>query len=82
MLEFIEKLFDQIDPLVAYLVLFLSAILENIIPPVPGDTVVIVGAYLVSIGQLNFWGVYISTFLLNPIKDLLNVDLVQFLYSI
>ena len=61
MLEFIENLFDYIDPAVAYLVLFVSAILENIIPPIPGDTVVIVGAYLVSIEKLNFWGVYIST---------------------
>ena len=45
----------------AYLVLGLSAYTENVMPPIPGDTVVVLGAYLVSIGQLNFWGVFIST---------------------
>jgi len=61
MVEFFENLFSHIDPLTAYLVLLISAYAENIIPPVPGDTVVILGAYLVSIEKLNFWGVYIST---------------------
>jgi membrane protein DedA with SNARE-associated domain len=45
----------------AYLVLTLSAFAENVLPPVPGDTVVVLGAYLVSTGQLSFIGVYLST---------------------
>jgi len=45
----------------AYLVLTVSAFTENVLPPVPGDTVVIIGAYLVSTGQLSFFGVYAST---------------------
>lgn len=61
MLEFFENLFLNIDPFIAYLVLFVSAFVENVVPPVPGDTVVVLGAYLVSIGQLGFWGVYVST---------------------
>ncbi|HGY55033.1 MAG TPA: DedA family protein [Caldithrix abyssi] len=61
MLEFINSLFNQVDPLSAYLVLGLSAFVENTVPPIPGDTVTVLGAYLVSIGKLNFWGVYIST---------------------
>jgi membrane protein DedA with SNARE-associated domain len=61
MVEFFNNLFNHIDPLTAYLVLLISAYVENIIPPVPGDTVVVLGAYLVSIEKLNFWGVYIST---------------------
>jgi len=61
MLDFIENLFTQIDPIIAYLIFFISAFAENVIPPVPGDTVVVLGAYLVSIGQLGFWGVYVST---------------------
>jgi membrane protein DedA with SNARE-associated domain len=49
------------DPIWAYLVLFISAFVENVFPPIPGDTVTILGAYLVGTGTLNFWGVYIAT---------------------
>jgi membrane protein DedA with SNARE-associated domain len=61
MIEYFQSLFDQISPTMAYLVLGVSAFTENVLPPVPGDTVVVLGAYLVSIGQLEFLGVYIST---------------------
>lgn len=61
MVEFLENLFSQISPAMAYLILGVSAYTENVVPPVPGDTVVILGAYLVSTGQLGFWGVYVST---------------------
>jgi membrane protein DedA with SNARE-associated domain len=61
MAEFFESLLNGIDPIIAYIILFLSAFAENVIPPIPGDTVVVVGAYLVSIGKLSFWGVFIST---------------------
>lgn len=61
-MEFIENIFNQInDPFVAYVLLFLSAFTENLLPPIPGDTVVLIGAYLVSIDQLDFWGVYVAT---------------------
>jgi membrane protein DedA with SNARE-associated domain len=52
---------EQASPVWAYFILFVSAIIENIFPPIPGDTVTIVGAYLVGRGLLNFWGVYLST---------------------
>ena len=61
MVEYLENLFSQISPAMAYVILGLSAFAENVIPPIPGDTVVVLGAYLVSLGQLTFWGVYIST---------------------
>jgi membrane protein DedA with SNARE-associated domain len=61
MLESLENLFSQIDPVFAYVVLGISAFLENVVPPIPGDTVVVLGAYLVSTEQLSFWGVYLST---------------------
>ncbi len=61
MVEFLNSLFAQIDPLTAYLVLGISAFVENTFPPIPGDTVTVLGAYLTSTGQLNFWGVYAST---------------------
>jgi membrane protein DedA with SNARE-associated domain len=49
------------DPIWAYLVLFVSAFVENVFPPIPGDTVTLLGAYLVGTGILNFWGVYLAT---------------------
>jgi membrane protein DedA with SNARE-associated domain len=61
MLEYFEHLLNTISPMTAYLALGISAFLENVVPPIPGDTVVVFGAYMVSIGKLDFWGVYIST---------------------
>jgi len=51
----------QFPPLLAYALLFLSAYVENVFPPIPGDTVTVVGAYMVGEGHLNFWGVYLTT---------------------
>jgi membrane protein DedA with SNARE-associated domain len=44
-----------------YAMLGLSAFVENVLPPIPGDTITAFGAFLVGIGRLDFWGVYIST---------------------
>ena len=38
-----------------------SAFVENVFPPIPGDTVTAFGAFLVGTERLNFIGVYIST---------------------
>jgi len=37
-----------------YAILLIAAYLENIIPPIPGDTVVIFGAYLVGLDRIEF----------------------------
>ena len=51
----------QWPPILVYAALALSAFLENIIPPVPGDTVVVFSAYLVGRGILGLWPVYLAT---------------------
>ena len=51
----------QWNPLWAYFFLGVSAFLENLIPPVPGDVVVIFSAYLVGRGVLEWIPVYVST---------------------
>lgn len=61
MFDQFENFFNSIDPLLAYVLLFISAFVENTFPPIPGDTVTILGAYLITAGHLTFWGVYIST---------------------
>ena len=52
---------QQVDPAWAYLLLFASAFVENVFPPIPGDTVTVLGAYLVGAGVLNFWWVSLAT---------------------
>ena len=61
MIEYLNNLFTQIEPATAYTILVVSAFVENTFPPIPGDTVTVLGAYLVSSGRLDFWGVYLST---------------------
>ena len=58
--EFVETV-GRLDPKLAYLLLLVSAFLENVIPPVPGDMVVVFSAYLVGRGVLEWWPVYLST---------------------
>ncbi len=52
-----------IDPIWAYCILLLSAFLENVVPPVPGDTVVVFSAYLVGRGTLGLWPVFLTTWI-------------------
>ena len=44
-----------------YIALGLSAFVENIFPPIPGDTIIVFGAFLVGTERLDFFGVYIVT---------------------
>lgn len=44
-----------------YIFLFLSAVVENLFPPIPGDTITVFGAFLVGTGRLNFMLVFIVT---------------------
>jgi len=47
--------------LVLYLLLFASAVIENLFPPIPGDTITVLGAFLVGKGVLSFPLVYVVT---------------------
>lgn len=51
----------QWNVLLLYLFLFGSAVLENLFPPIPGDTITVFGAFLVGIGKLDFLLVYAVT---------------------
>ena len=51
----------QLPDYLIYLSLGFSAFLENIFPPLPGDTIVLFGSFLVGIGRLSFLGAYLST---------------------
>ncbi len=52
---------DSLPNSLIYVALWLSAFVENLFPPIPGDTIIVFGAFLVGTGRLNFFGVYFST---------------------
>ncbi len=52
--------FDQLDTGLIYFIIFAAGFLENCIPPIPGDTVTVLGAWLVGTGRLNYFGVFFS----------------------
>ena len=56
----IKFIMPQHDVLL-YAFLFISAVFENVFPPVPGDTVTAFGAFLVGTGRLNYFLVYATT---------------------
>jgi membrane protein DedA with SNARE-associated domain len=63
-MTYTDKFFEYLQSLpgiLVYLILGLSAFVENIFPPIPGDTITAFGALLVGIGGLSFFGVYFST---------------------
>ena len=55
------SLFDTLPDALLYFLLGLSAFVENIFPPIPGDTITAFGAFLVGTKRLGFMGVYLST---------------------
>ena len=55
------NLFDTLPNSLLYLLLGLSAFVENIFPPIPGATITAFGVFLVGALKLDFMGVYLST---------------------
>jgi len=49
------------NDLFLYIFLFVSAVIENLFPPIPGDTITVLGAFLVGTGRLSYPLVYIAT---------------------
>lgn len=60
-LDEILKILLPMNDAVLYFFLFISAVIENLFPPIPGDTITVLGAFFVGTGRLDFWCVYIST---------------------
>ena len=52
---------EEMNPYLAYGLLFVCAFLENVLPPVPGDTVVVFSAYLVGRGIWDIAPVFATT---------------------
>jgi len=55
------NLINSLPDTLLYLLLGLSAFVENVFPPIPGDTITAFGAFLVATRRLSFFGVYLTT---------------------
>ena len=63
-MTYMDLFIEHVNGLPDYLIYFLlgvSAFLENLVPPMPGDMITAFGAFLVGTGRLGFSGVYIAT---------------------
>ncbi len=61
---FIDSLIEKVlnaPAGILYLFLFLSSVIENLLPPIPGDTITALGAFLVGQNKLDFTLVYVIT---------------------
>lgn len=58
--RFLEWL-NLLPPVLMYIILGVSAFVENVFPPIPGDTITAFGAFLVGTHQLRFLWVYTAT---------------------
>lgn len=52
---------DSLPNALLYILLGVSAFVENVFPPIPGDTITAFGAFLVGTRRLSFMGVYLAT---------------------
>ena len=58
-------------PVLLYTVLGAGSALENIVPPIPADTFILLGAFLAAGGQANALTVFLVTWLANTLTALL-----------
>ncbi|NTV01294.1 MAG: DedA family protein [Chlorobiaceae bacterium] len=54
MIDAVIQWLQHADPASVYLLLFLSAFLENIVPPIPGDIPIAFAGYRLAFGNLSF----------------------------
>jgi membrane protein DedA with SNARE-associated domain len=59
------ELLGGLPPALIYVVLGGGAAIENVFPPIPADTFVLVGAFLAERGNANVWAVFLVTWLSN-----------------
>ena len=60
--QFLQYLNSQPDGRI-YMFLFLGAFMENVVPPIPGDTLIVFGAYLAGTGTIDVVPAYLSMWL-------------------
>ncbi len=79
----LDSLFSFIEQSPAWLVfvtVFLASYIENIFPPIPGDTILLFGAYLVGRGDLSF-GMAMFTTLFGSVLGFVTLYVVGYKYG-
>jgi len=79
----LESLFNFVEQSPAWLIfltVFLASYIENIFPPIPGDTILIFGAYLVGRGDLSFSMAMVTT-LMGSVLGFLTLYMVGYKYG-
>jgi membrane protein DedA with SNARE-associated domain len=59
------EFFHGLHPWAVYVVLGLGAAIENVLPPIPADTFVVLGGFLATQGRAAVVGVFLATWLAN-----------------
>ena len=70
-MEALLEFFDGLPPLLAYVLLGFGAALENLIPPIPADSFVVLGGVLAGREAADTWIVFITTWFANVATALL-----------
>ncbi len=60
-MEGLREFFLSLGGFWGYMFLFASSLAENLFPPLPGDTFVVLGAFLVGRGQMSLLPAYLAT---------------------
>ena len=61
MLDALAHFVDNASPILIFAIILTASYIENIFPPVPGDTILVFGAYMVGRGNLSFSLALITT---------------------
>ncbi|NQV41583.1 MAG: DedA family protein [Candidatus Marinimicrobia bacterium] len=80
MLEALFSFIEQSPPWLVFVTVFLASYIENIFPPIPGDTILLFGAYLVGRGQLSF-GMAMATTLAGSVLGFLTLYVAGYKYG-
>lgn len=67
----ILSFFESQGPIFLYVLLGAGSALENLFPPIPADTFVLLGAFLAAGGKADAWTVFLVTWLSNTATALL-----------
>ena len=80
MLESLFHFIEQAPDWLVFVTVFLASYIENIFPPIPGDTILIFGAYLVGRGNLSF-SMALATTLLGSVLGFMTLYVVGYKYG-
>ncbi|CAN5844432.1 DedA family protein [soil metagenome] len=58
----------ELPPILTYLLIGIGAAVENVFPPVPADTFVLLGAFLAASGRATPWLVFLVTWVANVVS--------------